>query len=100
MTTDNIKSIEIDDMGRLRISPEKECFDFIYRAAAEVHWDNKENFLFSPKPREWSYFDWYKHIVSLIKTECNCDLLLTDNTTWTNIPPSLKEQIKLFTFSL
>lgn len=97
MKTDNIKQIEIDESGRLRIYPENERFTLIYRSAAEVHWDNKEDFLFSPMPREWSYLDWYKHIISVVKDEYGCELLPTDNTTWINIPPQLKEEIKSFT---
>ena len=65
----------------------------IYREAAEVHWDNNKLFLYSPKPREWSYFDWYKHILKV----ANCNLLLTKNTVWTNIPLALKDQIEDFT---
>jgi len=35
----------------------------------EVHWNDKEGYLFSPKPREWSYLDWYKHIIGVVKDE-------------------------------
>ena len=97
MTTDSIKEIKIDDLGRLCITPEKERFDLIYRAAAEVHWDNNNHFLFSPKPREWSYLDWYGQILGVVKDEYGCKLSLTDSTTWVNIPPSLMQQIKSFT---
>jgi hypothetical protein len=55
MTTDKIIEIGIDDQQRLYIKPEKQTFEYIYRTAAEVGWDNKERFLYSPKPREWSY---------------------------------------------
>lgn len=70
----------------------------IYRSATEVHWDIKGNFLYSPKPREWSYFDWYKHIVSTILTEYNCHLQVTIRTLWINIPENLKNEIEDFNF--
>lgn len=92
MKTDQIKEIEIDDSGRLCIFPEKEKFTMIYRTATEVHWDNEKLFLYSPKPRDWSYFDWYKHIINVVN-DCGCTLLLTKETVWTNISSSLKEQI-------
>jgi len=94
MRTDKIIKIEIDESGRLLITPDTERFTMIYRSAAEVHWDNKMNALYSPKPREWSYLDWYKHIVSLIVTDCNCRLLITESTEWINVPDDLKNEIK------
>ena len=60
----------------------------------EVNREERELFLYSPKPREWSYFDWYLQILAAAK-ECNCQLSLTDKTEWINIPASLKEQISL-----
>jgi hypothetical protein len=93
MKTDNIKEIKIDDSGRLCIFPEMEKFTLIYRTATEVHWDNQRMFLFSPKPREWSYFDWFKHIIDVARSECYCDLSITKATIWTNIPSSLRQQI-------
>ncbi len=96
MKADAITQIEIDSLGRLLIYPEKEKFNLIWRSATEVHWDEKKMFLFSPKPREWSYFDWYGQIISVIRTEYACSLFLTENTIFINISPSLKQQILLF----
>ena len=64
----------------------------IFTLAKEVNWDNNQYFLYSPIPREWSYFEWYRHIIS-IATECNVTLVLSSVTTWTNIPTSLKDEI-------
>ena len=96
MRTDKIIEIEIDESERLLIKPETEKFTMIYRSASEVHWDNNKNCLYSPKPREWSYLDWYKHIVTLIVTDCNCKLLITQSTKWINVPEDLKTEIKQF----
>jgi hypothetical protein len=65
----------------------------IYRTATEVHWDNNGLFLYSPKPREWTYFDWFRQITIVTETECSCKLILTDVTEWTNISDELKQQI-------
>lgn len=94
MTNENITEIGIDLKGRLYIKPFKVKFTMIYRSAAEVHWDNTQLFLYSPKPREWSYFDWFKHIVSLIKTDYGCNLILTDKTRWNNIDKKLRKQME------
>ena len=64
----------------------------VFTLAKEVNWDNNQHFLYSPEPREWSYIDWYKHIINVAK-ECNVTLILTKETTWTNIPQSLKHDI-------
>ncbi|WP_295796019.1 hypothetical protein [Mucilaginibacter sp.] len=87
--------IEIDDLGRLCICPEKEEFTLIFRTATEVHWDGKGRFLYSPKPQEWSYFEWYKHITSVVMEEFNCELLLNSNTRFDNLPENLLNQILL-----
>lgn len=93
MTTDSILEIGIDDKERLYIKPEKQRFTLIYRTATEVHWDDKGHFLYSPKPRDWTYLEWFRHITSVTETECNCKLIITEQTIWTNIPDELKNQI-------
>ena len=93
MTTDKILEIGIDEKERLYIKPEKVHFTLIYRTATEVHWDNNEKFLYSPKPREYTYSDWFRHITGVTETECNCKLVLTDQTKWINISDELKRQI-------
>lgn len=93
MTIDKISEIGIDQKERLFIKPKKERFTLIYRTATEVHWDYNGHFLYSPKPRERTYFDWFKQITGVAETECNCKLVLTDQTLWTNISDELKQQI-------
>ena len=45
---DNISEVGIDDKQRLYVIPEKQTFEFIYRAAAEVGWTIKKDFCFHP----------------------------------------------------
>jgi len=93
MTVDKILEIGIDEKERLFIKPEKERFTLIYRTATEVHWDNNGLFIYSPKPNEWSYFDWFKKITGVAETQCNCKLILTNQTSWINISDELKREI-------
>lgn len=93
MKIDQISEIGIDARERFYIKPSSARFDLIYRTATEVHWDASGLFLFSPKPREWSYLDWYKHIVDVVNNECGYKLVLNDETIWTNIPKELKQEI-------
>ena len=93
MRTDTILEIGIDELERLYIKPATEKFTLVYRTATEVSWDNNGYFLFSPKPRRWSYLDWYKHIVDVTKNECGCVLQITEKTIWKNITQELKIDI-------
>lgn len=90
---DEIIEVGIDKNERLFIRPKNERFTLIYRTATEVHWDEKELFLYSPKPKEWSYYDWFRHIINVTDKECYCKLVLTHRTVWTNIESKLKKQI-------
>jgi hypothetical protein len=91
---DNITAIGIDPLKRLYIKPETKKTSLIYRTATEVHWDDKEQFIFSPSElKGWTYVDWYKHIIGVVEMECNCKLTLTSGTDWVNIPDELKRQI-------
>ncbi|MBC5864664.1 hypothetical protein [Flavobacterium turcicum] len=92
METDNIIEIGIDNIERLYIKPEKVKFTLIYRTATEVHWDNENHFLYSPKPKNWTYVDWYKHII-IVAEDCNCKLIITEKTKWENISEKLKTEI-------
>lgn len=92
MKADDIKEISIDDSGRLCIFPKKERFTMNFTLAKEVNWDNNQLFLYSPKPREWSYLEWFRHMMN-VATACNVTLVLTNNTIWTNIPTSLKDEL-------
>jgi hypothetical protein len=93
MTTDNIIEIGIDDKERLFVKPQTQEFEFIYRDASGVNWDTKGRFLFSPKPTKMNYFDWFRQIILATKGEYGCELKVTSDTNWTNIPDELKNQI-------
>ncbi|HSI75523.1 hypothetical protein [Lunatibacter salilacus] len=93
MTTDNIKEIGIDEKERLFVMPQTEQFEFIYRDASGVGWDDKGRFLYSPKLKDMTYFDCYRQILLATKGEYGCELKVRSETDWTNIPNELKDQI-------
>lgn len=90
---DIIVKIEIDNAGRLHIKPKFEKFSLIYRSATEVHWDENKHSLYSPLPRDWQYFDWFKYILKVVESECFVKLHIDDNINWVNVPNDLKEKI-------
>jgi hypothetical protein len=93
MATDDIAEIRIDATERLCVVPESNSYQYIYRAAMEVQWDNKGQYLYSPKPREWSYAQWFQQIIAAVKQEYGCTLVITPGTRWQNIDDSLKIMI-------
>ena len=93
MSLDVIKEVGIDADGRLRVRPGSERFPGIYREAMEVGWDATGNFLFSPKPREWSYLDWFRQILEAARIH-GCELRVSDETLWSDIDPELVVQMR------
>lgn len=92
MRRDTIAELEIDPVGKLHVVPSTESFEYIYREAMEVHWDPSRGSLYSPKPREWSYPQWFQQIRDAAR-EQGCELQLSPSTKWHNIDPSIKAEI-------
>ena len=93
MKKEGITEIGIDKKERLYIAPSTREFEFIYRAAMEINWNTENKTLYAPKPREWSYEQWYGQIISAAKDEYKVVLTLSTNTKWVNIGAKLKEAI-------
>jgi hypothetical protein len=94
MAQENIAEVGIDEAGRLYVRPTSTSFDYIYRAAMEVNWDAATRRLFSPKPREWPYVDWFKQIMAAAADEYGTALRVTPHTGWTNVPADLRAEIE------
>ncbi|RVU02384.1 hypothetical protein EOD41_00130 [Mucilaginibacter limnophilus] len=100
MDIDHIEAIGINEQGQLYVKPCKKQFTLIWRSATQVHWNDTGSYLYSPKPTEWSYMDWYKHIVTVIADEYNCKLLVVNDTLWYSVDNELKGQIINFNSEL
>src|SRR5689334_3938862 len=66
-----VTEVSIADDGRLLIRPAEfdRTFEMIWRAAAEVRWEETLRCFVCPKPREWSYRDWYMHAGAALNDE-------------------------------
>ena len=93
MTHDEIAEVRIDEEGRLCVVPTSVSFPYIYREAMEVHWDDSGRFLYSPRPREWSYVRWFQQILAAAR-EQSFVLRLTSATKWAGVPGSVKAEIE------
>jgi hypothetical protein len=91
-----ITKIEIDESGKLLVTPIinwNDFFQFIYRAATGVRWNENSKCFVAPVPKEWSQFDWYANIVTSVRSENGVNLKITPRTKWLNVPDSLKVKI-------
>lgn len=92
MQTDRIASLGIDDDGALWVRPATTTFPYIYREAKGVEWDAEQRRLRSPKPREWSYVDWFVRIKDAAR-EQGVELAVEGATSWSNVPADLRRAI-------
>ena len=92
MRSDPVATVEIDEKGRLHVTPATQDFPFAYREAMEVTWVPDSRALSSPAPREWSYGRWFQQIQSVASAQ-GVRLLLGPHTQWVNVPASVKLEI-------
>ena len=57
-------------------------YQYVYREACEVYWDNEDGFFFSPVPRQWDYKRWYGQIVSVVLSGLGIRLSQTEDTSF------------------
>ena len=94
MADDSIAEVGIDQTGSLYVRPSNLSFPYVYRAGMEVGWDAERGRLFSPKPREWSYLDWYRQILAAVAGEYGDHLMLSASTIWAGVPDALRAEIE------
>jgi hypothetical protein len=93
MRQDTIAKIEIDTDGRLHVIPASATFPYIYREAMEVQWNTRHSSLYSPRPHNWSYAQWFLQILSAAR-EQGCELRVTGVTEWTNVEQGVRAECK------
>lgn len=71
----------------------KPMYQYIYREAAEIYWDNEAKGFKAPVPRKWTHTNWFKQIVSVAASGLGIRLKLSDFTVWVNVPRQTKIEI-------
>ena len=97
MTSEQIAEIGMTEQGGLYVVPVKEKFPLIYRAAMEVNWDENRSRVYGPKPRKWTYLNWYRQIIKAVSSEYGVDMIVSGNTKWIEIPANVKGDILVHT---
>ena len=96
MQLESIDIIEILENGEMYIvlsSGGKPSYQYIYREAAEVYWDENKKGFKAPSPRKLSHADWFKHIVTVANNGLGISLEITDNTKWVNVSNETRQKI-------
>lgn len=91
-----INAIEISPAGDLlvRVRPDpRGSYQYIYRSATGIRWDQERQCFVAPKPRERSYAEWFGQVVTDAESELGVELVLGSEVMWLNIPPTMQEQI-------
>lgn len=96
METEEVSKVEIldnDEMYVVLASGGKPMYQYIYREASEVYWDNDRKGFKAPSLKKWSHSDWYHHIVSVAASGLGISLELSSSTGWVNVPSQTKAEI-------
>lgn len=96
MKIEIISKIEIAKNGEMFIvlaSGGKSHYHMIYREAAEVYWDEVRKGFKTPKPRQWTYKEWFEHVIK-VAANCSIFLELSNKTRFINVPLSVIQEIK------
>jgi hypothetical protein len=89
MISDLINEIGIDEERRIYLQPHQTNFPQIYREGIDLHWEPLTRRLRSSVPRDWSYLQWFQHLV----TGSGVDFTLSPSVTFTAVPDDLRELI-------
>jgi hypothetical protein len=97
MKTEKITKIILNSQKELYLilaSNGHPMYQYVYREAAGVYWDNIQKGFKSNPMIEWTVSDWYFHIKDIVRSGLNVHLTLDEALVWENIPDSEKEKIK------
>lgn len=95
MRDELIAEVALDDVGRLLLKPAQTLFDNLHTAGAwGFRWDAPTTSLAIPKPKEWTYRDWFEHVVRIIGSQYGVHLKVGPDTRWTAVPASVRDEIE------
>jgi hypothetical protein len=83
-----INKVEILDTGELLLGlkdQRKPMYQYVYREAAGVYWDERRNGFKSTPMKERSCLQWYQHIIEIVCSGLGVELILGPNIIWRNI---------------
>ncbi len=97
MTKETIQEIVVNDQNELLIKiigNGKPMYQYVYREAAGVYWDENLKAFKSTPIKEWTVSEWFLQIKEIVKSGLGVELKIDNNVTWKNIPDSEMNKIK------
>lgn len=97
MKNEIIKEIVVNDKNELLlkiIGQGNPDYQYVYREAAGVYWDENQKGFKSTPIREWTVSEWFLHITDIVKSGLGVELKIDDNLTWKNVPDNEIIKIK------
>ncbi|HSF90846.1 MAG TPA: hypothetical protein VLA51_01440 [Paracoccaceae bacterium] len=97
METCPILKVAVLADGRTAVFPESKQADYqyVYREAAGVYWDQAIGCFVSTPPQEWSPQKWYQQIISVVKSGVGLQMILTADTEYESADDGFEASIKL-----
>jgi hypothetical protein len=96
MSSEAINKVAMLDTGELLLSLEgkgEPIYQYIYREAAGVYWDENHNGFKSTPLKERSCSEWFSQIISVVKSGLGVELQLSGQALWQNVPEKDKAEI-------
>jgi hypothetical protein len=97
MDSETITKVELLETKELLLVLESggsPSYQYVYRAAAGVCWDQARTGFKSTPLVEWSCAKWFSHIVEVAKSELGIGLQLGSNVDWRNITVQDQSEIR------
>ena len=97
MKQEIIKKILLNDSNELILhldSNGEPMYQYVYRAAAGVYWDDEHKGFKSTPLQQWTVSDWFFHIKDIVRSSLNLDLVLNEKIIWENISETEQTKIK------
>jgi len=97
MKHETINRVEVLDTGELFLGLESQgqlMYQYIYRAAAGVSWDQDRGGFKSVPMKERSSSQWFKRMIEAVRSELGIELKIGLDVIWLNVPAQQKTEIQ------
>ncbi len=97
MEREFIKKIYVNGDSELVLILEndgKPEYQYVYRGAAGVYWDQEVKGFKSTPMKELSCSGWFTQIIEVVKSELGVELFLSPSSSWHEIPTEEIEKIR------
>jgi hypothetical protein len=96
-TFEVISNVEITQDSELLLRLEsggKPSYQYIYRAARGIYWDEERHGFKFKGPVDWPHAKWFSHVVEIIHSEFRLKLVLGESVAWENVPEDVRKSIQ------